>query len=71
MNSISRLIYAFMTAIFAIGVVGCTTTKEQPAPPPAPEPVVETQAEPAPVPAAEPAPEPVPAPVLAPKPDRG
>ena len=71
MNAISRLIYASMAAILAIGIVGCTTTKEQPAPPPAPEPVVEVQAEPAPEPAAEPAPEPEPVPVLAPKPDRG
>lgn len=68
MNNISRLIFTSLATIMVLGIVGCSTTKEQPAPP-APEPVVEQKAEPVePVPAAEPPP---PAPVLEPKPDRG
>lgn len=67
MKLISRLIYGSMAAIMALGIIGCSTTKEQPAPPPAPEPVVE----PAPAPAPAPMPEPEPEPVMAPKPDRG
>lgn len=65
MKIISKLIFSLMAAVMVLGIVGCTTTKEQPAPPPAPEPVVE----PAPMP--EPEPEPEPEPVMAPKPDRG
>ena len=67
MNIFTKLIFASMAAIMALGIVGCSTTKNEPAPQPAPEPVVE----PAPMPAAAPAPAPEPEPVMAPKPDRG
>ena len=67
MKLISRLIFGSMAAVMVLGIVGCSTSKEQPAPPAAPEPVVE----PAPAPAAAPMPEPEPEPVMAPKPDRG
>ena len=67
MNVFTRLIFASMAAIMALGIVGCTTTKEEPAPPPAPEPVVEPQPEPV----APPPPPPAPEPVMEPKPDRG
>lgn len=66
MNIISRLIYTSMAAVMTLGIVGCSTTKEEPAPPAAPEPVVEPAPAPAPPP---PAPEPEP--VMEPKPDRG
>jgi len=66
MKIVSRIIFGSMAAVMVLGIVGCSTTKEQPAPP-APEPVVE----PAPAPAPAPMPEPEPEPVMAPKPDRG
>lgn len=68
MKIFSRLIITSMAAAMTLGIVGCSTTKQEPAPPPAPEPVVEPKVEPMPEP--EPAPPP-PAPVMEPKPDRG
>ena len=67
MKTISKQILTSMAAVMALGIAGCSTTKEEPTPPPAPEPVVEPQPEPA----AAPAPMPAPEPVMAPKPDRG
>ena len=66
MKIISRLFYTSMASAMALSIVGCSTTKQEPAPPPAPEPVVE----PAPAPAPPPPP-PAPEPVMEPKPDRG